>query len=83
VVFERAVEFVDEVGDGGVEDAMSESRRVFVGVAAIDNSSKRAIDSSRWLVLEITKIVAKFEDKGVRDTNDFCNTILRDSKIER
>lgn len=55
-VFESAVEFVD-VGDGAVaeEDAMSESRRVFVGVAAIDNSSKSAIDSSRWFVLEKEK----------------------------
>lgn len=49
VVVENAVEFVD----GVVEDAMSASRRVFVGVAAMDNSSKSAMDSSRWLVLEM------------------------------
>lgn len=58
VVVESAVGFVD----GVVEDAMSASRRVLVGVAAMDNSSKSAIDSSRWLVLEIW-VPKKFESK--------------------
>lgn len=39
------------VGAGSDAEAVSESRRVFLGVAAIESSSRRAMASSRWLVL--------------------------------